>query len=236
MKNVLVRALLGALFRKLGGCLLIWNCNHSENRNFSKILNNLKALFLNLNCYNFATNSARKFIIFLNVCCRLVISTICRAMSSSPHQRLIEVFFQVLTPGLICIFFTSCIFYNAYFRSAEIILTLAKLSGKPGSSWIAEKDAGVEQKITDARRSFSLFQHHDAITGTAKDHVVIDYGKRYDIAFFKDYNSHFTHCSCCKFSKFYKKRCWINYKKIQLTKFAAYVCFLVFKLRKSILE
>lgn len=92
------------------------------------------------------------------------------------------------------------LFYNAYFRSAEIILTLAKLSGKPGSSWIAEKDAGVEQKITDGRRSLSLFQHHDGITGTAKDHVVIDYGKRYvcfclfRIVFFDGYNPHFITC------------------------------------------
>ncbi|KAM9854980.1 alpha-mannosidase 2x [Aulostomus maculatus] len=81
-------------------------------------------------------------------------------------------------------YFTSRPFYKSldrvlesHLRGAEILYSLAVANAR---------HAGMEGRypvsdyalLVDARRSIGLFQHHDAITGTAKENVVIDYGTK----------------------------------------------------------
>ncbi|XP_036400375.1 alpha-mannosidase 2x isoform X2 [Megalops cyprinoides] len=81
-------------------------------------------------------------------------------------------------------YYTSRPFYKnldrvleSHLRGAEILYSLAVAHAR---------HAGMEGRypvsdyalLTDARRNVGLFQHHDAITGTAKEAVVIDYGSR----------------------------------------------------------
>ncbi|XP_064192799.1 alpha-mannosidase 2x isoform X3 [Anguilla rostrata] len=81
-------------------------------------------------------------------------------------------------------YYTSRPFYKnldrvleSHLRGAEILYSLAVAHAR---------HAGMEGRypvsdyalLTDARREVGLFQHHDAIAGTAKEVVVIDYGSR----------------------------------------------------------
>uniref|UniRef100_A0AAY4BFB0 mannosyl-oligosaccharide 1,3-1,6-alpha-mannosidase n=1 Tax=Denticeps clupeoides TaxID=299321 RepID=A0AAY4BFB0_9TELE len=86
-------------------------------------------------------------------------------------------------------YYTSRPFYKnldrvleSHLRGAEILYSLAVAHARHG---------GMEGRypttdyalLTDARRDIGLFQHHDAIAGTAKEVVVIDYGSRYLVVF-----------------------------------------------------
>lgn len=86
-------------------------------------------------------------------------------------------------------FFTSRPFYKrldrtleATLRATEILfsLTLAEMRRFHGDGRLVSDFPAREhfQHLTAGRRSLALFQHHDAVTGTARDPVVVDYGTR----------------------------------------------------------
>lgn len=64
-----------------------------------------------------------------------------------------------------------------YLRGAEIIFSFAQsTSARTSSNKFPAKE--LYPLLVAARRNLALFQHHDGVTGTAKDHVVLDYGER----------------------------------------------------------
>ncbi|GLV40323.1 alpha-Mannosidase class II a [Carabus blaptoides fortunei] len=82
-------------------------------------------------------------------------------------------------------YYTSRPFYKrmdrvllSYIRAADIILTMASGANREGSKLVLSSEAGLTKMMREARQSLSLFQHHDGITGTARDPVVIDYGQK----------------------------------------------------------
>ena len=63
-------------------------------------------------------------------------------------------------------YFTSRVFDKSLDRALEQTLFAAQSLG------------ASRMDLQQERRALSLFQHHDGVTGTAKDHVVLDYAKR----------------------------------------------------------
>ncbi|CAJ1069855.1 Hypothetical predicted protein [Xyrichtys novacula] len=86
-------------------------------------------------------------------------------------------------------YFTSRPFYKrldrileATLRATEVLfsLMLAEMRHFHGNGQLAADFPAVDHflHLTAARRNLGLFQHHDAVTGTARDPVVVDYGTR----------------------------------------------------------
>ena len=63
------------------------------------------------------------------------------------------------------------------YRSAEILYSLALIQSRQFTN-AGSLVNDCASKLTTARRALGLFQHHDGITGTSKDPVVIDYGNK----------------------------------------------------------
>lgn len=61
-------------------------------------------------------------------------------------------------------------------RGAEILFAFVLSSCQ--KSQCMEFPLYFTEKLVAARRNLALFQHHDGVTGTAKNHVVADYGER----------------------------------------------------------
>ncbi|CAH1790575.1 unnamed protein product [Owenia fusiformis] len=81
-------------------------------------------------------------------------------------------------------YYTSRPFYKSldrtmesHLRSAEIIFSYA-LAHARHNKVSSFPEESMMKSLVQARRNLGLFQHHDGITGTAKDFVVVDYGTK----------------------------------------------------------
>uniref|UniRef100_A0A8R1XRC9 Alpha-mannosidase n=1 Tax=Onchocerca volvulus TaxID=6282 RepID=A0A8R1XRC9_ONCVO len=76
-------------------------------------------------------------------------------------------------------FYTTRPFYKRQERELHSFIRAADLLSTTTFMYLSAENRQIIQKqLTIARRSLALFQHHDAITGTSKNHVMKDYSQR----------------------------------------------------------
>ncbi|MCO5588525.1 hypothetical protein L7F22_042482 [Adiantum nelumboides] len=80
-------------------------------------------------------------------------------------------------------YFVSRPFYKSIDRVLEETLRAADVLFSLSLAYCQTMNQGqfplaISEKLTAARRTLALFQHHDGITGTAKNHVVVDYARK----------------------------------------------------------
>jgi alpha-mannosidase II len=65
-----------------------------------------------------------------------------------------------------------------FFRASEIMYSMMWAEMEYVGSDYPELANPLMEYLVTARQNLALFQHHDGVTGTAKNHVVDDYGNR----------------------------------------------------------
>ncbi|KAM3727881.1 Alpha-mannosidase [Dirofilaria immitis] len=76
-------------------------------------------------------------------------------------------------------YYTTQPFYKRQERELHSFIRAADLLSVNTFMYLSTVNRQItQQQLTIARRNLALFQHHDAITGTSKNHVMKDYSQR----------------------------------------------------------
>ena len=71
---------------------------------------------------------------------------------------------------------------ESYLRASEILFSHANIKALEQKTTPPFPKDNLFTQLVKARRNLGVFQHHDGVTGTSKDHVVNDYGLKLQTA------------------------------------------------------
>lgn len=80
--------------------------------------------------------------------------------------------------SFICLSTLNYLFIFFFLRGAEILYSVMLGTQSMMGKTFPELTDALMARLVVARRNLALFQHHDGITGTARDHVVVDYANK----------------------------------------------------------